>query len=378
MKKIKGKNGKFLTAMLLLGLVFCFRMNAKAETMDPPTEEDVYVHGVDDGTVDNVYKRAVVLDKVVYQYMPEEDSYRIVAFDDNDGNFPEGIIFKPRSEVRGKPVTEIYINGEEDGTPYVGRINLVLPDSIQKIDLTAACFASITLPSFIKPDNMWNLCITEYSRFDRIYFSKTAVSVGGILMTTQLTGFDLPASVKTIEKEFMRDSSDLRAVYIPQGVKTIREKAFSGCENLEIYVPSSVKKIGKKAFGKGSDGKHVKMLYCEKNSAAYRYAKKNHIPYKIVKGGKASRKAKSISLAEKKITMKAGDKKAIRYWVTPVYASNRKVKFKSSNPEIVSVNAKGILTANKKGKATIQVQLKSGSKKKVQFTVNVKKRKRNE
>ena len=375
MKKIKGKNGKFLASMLLLGLVFCFRMTAKEGKMDPPTEEDVYVHGVDDGTVDNVYKRAVVLDKVVYQYMPEKDSYRIVAFDDNDGNFPEGIIFKPRSEVRGKPVTEIYINGEEDGTPYVGRINLVLPDSIQKIDLTGSCFASITLPSFIKPENM---CITEYSSFDRIYFPKTAVSVGGILMTTQLTGFDLPASVKTIEKRFMWDSSDLRAVYIPQGVKTIREKAFSGCENLEIYVPSSVKKIGKKAFGKGIDGKHVKMLYCEKNSAAYRYAKKNHIPYKIVKGGKASRKAKSISLAEKKITMKAGDKKAIRYWVTPVYASNRKVKFKSSNPEIVSVNAKGILTANKKGKATIQVQLKSGSKKKVQFTVNVKKRKRNE
>ena len=247
MKKIKGKNGKFLASMLLLGLVFCFRMNAKAETMDPPTEEDVYVHGLDEGYVDNVYKRAVVLDKVVYQYMPEEDSYRIVAFDDNDGNFPEGIIFKPRSEVRGKPVTEIYSYDDEDGTPYVGRINLVLPDSIQKIDLTGSCFASITLPSFIKPENM---CITEYSSFDRIYFPKTAVSVGGILMTTQLTGFDLPASVKTIEKDFMWDSLDLRAVYIPQGVKTIGEKAFAGCENLEIYVPSSVKKNREKGIWK--------------------------------------------------------------------------------------------------------------------------------
>ena len=94
-------------------------------------------------------------------------------------------------------------------------------------------------------------------------------------MTTQLTGFDLPASVKTIEKDFMWDSLDLRGgIYSGKGVKTIGEKAFAGCENLEIYVPSSVKKIGKKAFGKGIDGKHVKMLYCEKNSAAYRYAKK--------------------------------------------------------------------------------------------------------
>ena len=101
MKKIKGKNGKFLASMLLLGLVFCFRMNAKAETMDPPTEEDVYVHGVDDGTVDNVYKRAVVLDKLVYQYMPDEDSYRIVAFDDNDGNFAVVFLCIPRCVVWG-------------------------------------------------------------------------------------------------------------------------------------------------------------------------------------------------------------------------------------------------------------------------------------
>ena len=375
MKKIKGKNGKFLTAMLLLGLVFCFQTNAKAETMDPPTEEDVYVHEryLNEDGFGAEFNRAVVIDKVVYQYMPEKDSYRIVTFDDNEGYFPDGKIFKPRSEVRGKPVTEIVIDSE-DGQDF-GRISLVLPESIQKIDLWDIYLTSITLPASIKTEN---ISIADCGVIDRIYFPKTAVAVGGLYEVVNVTELELPSTVKKIEKNFMKNSSDLQAVYIPQGVKTIEQGAFAGCGNLEVYVPSSVKKIGKKAFGKDNNAEHVKMLYCEKNSAAYRYAKKNHIPYKIVKGGKASRKAKSISLAEKKITMKAGDKKAIRYWVTPVYASNRKVKFKSSNPEIVSVNAKGILTANKKGKATIQVQLKSGSKKKVQLTVNVKKRKRNE
>ena len=67
MKKIKGKNGKFLALMLLIGLMFCFQTNAKAETMDPPTEEDVYVHEryLNEDGFGAEFNRAVVIDQVV-------------------------------------------------------------------------------------------------------------------------------------------------------------------------------------------------------------------------------------------------------------------------------------------------------------------------
>ncbi len=61
--------------------------------------------------------------------------------------------------------------------------------------------------------------------------------------------------------------------------------------------------------------------------------------------------------------MPIGAKKRVLYQVTPVYAAKRNVKFSSSNSKVVSVNAKGMMTAKKNGKSTITVQLKSGSKK---------------
>ena len=53
-----------------------------------------------------------MVDRVVYQYLPEKDSYRIVAFDDNDEEFPEGIIFKPRSEVKANRSQEFTLTGK--------------------------------------------------------------------------------------------------------------------------------------------------------------------------------------------------------------------------------------------------------------------------
>ena len=120
---MKKKFLKLFTSVAMLALVFCLHQNVRAEEIAQPTEKDVYIHH-DDGEdyVANRYERAIVVDRVVYQYLPEKDSYRIVAFDDNDEEFPEGITFKPRSEVRGKPVTGIYIDGEEDRAILHGSI----------------------------------------------------------------------------------------------------------------------------------------------------------------------------------------------------------------------------------------------------------------
>ena len=368
---MKKKFLKLFTSVAMLALVFCLHQNVRAEEIAQPTEKDVYIHH-DDGEdyVANRYERAIVVDRVVYQYLPEKDSYRIVAFDDNDEEFPEGITFKPRSEVRGKPVTGIYIDGEEDGPSYLTRLNLVLPDSVKDIEISGASFGSITLPKFliVTPGVIFE------SDFEQIIIPEGTTNVSGIHNIWKLRKMELPSSTKRIGKYFLEDSSDLRTVYIPEGVTEIGAEAFSGCPKLEIYIPASVKKIGKNAFKKTDEYGQVKMIYCANNSAAHKYAKKNHLPYTIIDPVKTSYKATDLSLSTKQISMPIGAKKRVLYQVTPVYAAKRNVKFSSSNSKVVSVNAKGMLTAKKNGKATITVQLKSGSKKKVKLKVVVQPR----
>lgn len=194
---MKKKFLKLFTSVAMLALVFCLHQNVRAEEIAQPTEKDVYIHH-DDGEdyVANRYERAIVVDRVVYQYLPEKDSYRIVAFDDNDEEFPEGITFKPRSEVRGKPVTGIYIDGEEDGPSYLTRLNLVLPDSVKDIEISGASFGSITLPKFltVTPGVIFE------SDFEQIIIPEGTTNVSGIHNIWKLRKIELPSSTKRIGK----------------------------------------------------------------------------------------------------------------------------------------------------------------------------------
>ena len=58
--------------------------------------------------------------------------------------------------------------------------------------------------------------------------------------------------------------------------------------------------------------------------------------------------------------------------ITPVSADIKSVSYKSSNPKIATVSAKGKVIAKKFGKCTITVQAKDGSEKTAHFTVKVR------
>ena len=78
-------------------------------------------------------------------------------------------------------------------------------------------------------------------------------------------------------------------------------------------------------------------------------------------------KGKKVS----KLTLLKGKKAKLVVTVKPTKAS-QKVTFASSNQKVATVNAKGIVTAKKEGKAKITIKTKSGGKKKV-ITILVKK-----
>ena len=99
--------------------------------------------------------------------------------------------------------------------------------------------------------------------------------------------------------EFAFDYAQMSRVICPDGLKIIRENAFSFCDELEeINIPGTVTKIGKCAFFKCKKLKVLKLsnnvrnigymafancenltIHAPKGSYAIEYAKKNKIPY---------------------------------------------------------------------------------------------------
>lgn len=78
---------------------------------------------------------------------------------------------------------------------------------------------------------------------------------------------------------------------------------------------------------------------------------------------------KSLSLEKKKITLKAGKKCTLKVVRNPLSATD-KITFSSSNKKIARVDAKGVVTAKKKG--TVKITVKTGNGKKAVCTIKVK------
>ena len=125
--------------------------------------------------------------------------------------------------------------------------------------------------------------------------------------------------------------------------------------NAKVVSVNKKGKITAKKVGKAK----VTITYANGNTQIY-----------SVKVQKGIVKTTGISLNKRSVTLaKKGKSFQLKVKLNPV-TSQQKITYKSSNPDVVSVNTKGKLTARKKGTATITV--KSG-KKKMTCKVKVKK-----
>ena len=85
------------------------------------------------------------------------------------------------------------------------------------------------------------------------------------------------------------------------------------------------------------------------------------------------RPVKSITVNKTTVTIKKGKTKQLKASVLPENATNRKVKWTSSDTSVATVDSKGLVTALKVGEATITAKAKDGSKVKAKCKVKVKK-----
>ncbi len=87
----------------------------------------------------------------------------------------------------------------------------------------------------------------------------------------------------------------------------------------------------------------------------------------------ASKKVTKIKLNKSSITIYTGQTYTLKATVSPSNASNKKVSWKSSKSSVAKVSSKGVVTAIKKGTATVTCYAKDGSGKKATCKVTVKK-----
>ena len=88
----------------------------------------------------------------------------------------------------------------------------------------------------------------------------------------------------------------------------------------------------------------------------------------------SKKKVTKVKLNKTSITMYTTQTYTLKATVSPSKASNKKVKWKSSNSKIAKVDSKGKVTALKKGKVTITCTAQDGSKKKATCKITVNKK----
>lgn len=299
------------------------------------------------------FENAVAVNHVVYRYMPETDSVLAECIDLNS-TLKKHMTLTIEKNVLGKPVTEI---GGYFTDPYymdakIGYLfdKIYIPDSVK----------SINGPSFSECTNVKSIYIPDsVKKIDGQAFEEC----------TSLQSVRLPNGLKEIKYGCFYNCKNLRKIVIPNGVQKIGADAFAGCEKLEIYIPTSVRKIGK--YITLTD---VKKIYCQKNTVAYKYAKKNKVAVEIT-GTKRTQQnyvAQKLLLKKNAVTLNPNSSYRVEAEMVPFYASKQELTYSSNKPEIVAVSDEGFVTAKKAGSAVITVKTTDGSKKKVKLKVTVR------
>lgn len=155
---------------------------------------------------------------------------------------------------------------------------------------------------------------------------------------------------------------------------TLYKGAAAGYGSLKLKVtvkPKKAKvtyKINKKKIASVSKKGLVKAKKPGKAKITVKSGNKKVVVKVVVK--KIKKKVTKVT-APKNVTVKVGAKQKIKTSVKPKKATLKKLTFKSSAKKIAKVNAKGVITGVKAGKAKITVKAVDGSKKKATVSVVV-------
>lgn len=263
--------------------------------------------------------------------------------------------------------TEVISIGNKAFWECTSLTGVTIPEGVTSIGDRAfedcTSLTSVTIPEGVTSigNDAFSLC----GNLTSISLPKSLTSIGSYGFSgTDLTSITIPENVRSIGCEAFFLCDKLKKVVLPEGITRISSKTFAMCSNLtSITIPDSVTSIGNgvfcgcsklksvvipdsvieiDVFKKGENqGEYWWLLFdpnttiiCNKNSAAYKYAKENNLPIKLMP--KPAKKGTILTVPSKKIKVKVTSSSKKNPTVAVMKITNKKAK-KLTIPSTVKV-----------------------------------------
>lgn len=263
--------------------------------------------------------------------------------------------------------TEVISIGNKAFWECTSLTGVTIPEGVTSIGDRAfedcTSLTSVTIPEGVTSigNDAFSLC----GNLTSISLPKSLTSIGSYGFSgTDLTSITIPENVRSIGCEAFYLCDKLKKVVLPEGITRISSKTFAMCSNLtSITIPDSVTSIGNgvfcgcsklksvvipdsvieiDVFKKGENqGEYWWLLFdpnttiiCNKNSAAYKYAKENNLPIKLMP--KPAKKGTILTVPSKKIKVKVTSSSKKNPTVAVMKITNKKAK-KLTIPSTVKV-----------------------------------------
>lgn len=203
-----------------------------------------------DGNTCSVCGLSVEFSKLRFEKVDGQNGYSVIGWDESVTDRTH--IFIP-AEYEGSPVVSI---GEsafdvDDGDGDETLATVFLPETVKEIG--AYAFYHCTGLTSINIENVETIgkgVFRGCSSLDGICFGTgiTSIADTAFYQCSSLKSVEIPANVKTIEKNAFRESG-LEEVHIPSSIQTWGTYTFSGCAELEtVTFAEGLSSIGEAAF----------------------------------------------------------------------------------------------------------------------------------
>ena len=213
----------------------------------------------------------------------------------------------------------------------------------------------LTIPSTITSlgENVFSGCVSLKSMV--IPDSVTEIGASTFSNWSNLEEVTLSENITRIGASLFRYCDSLETVVIPNGVAAVGDTAFADCMNLRsVTFPNTIRNTENENIGSRIFSNSPKVVASViEGSVAHTYMRRNGYDFTLITTG--------INLDKPELTLNVNESSKYVAILSPyTIANNTSLTWQSSNPDVATVDANGVVTGISEGEATITARNSNG------------------